>query len=49
MTTKIDVATKKKIATQKLIFSVPIIVEFDKINYHSYSPVLKGLHMDGDS
>jgi predicted RNase H-like HicB family nuclease len=49
MTTKINVATKKKIATQKLIFSVPIIVEFDTINYHSYSPALKGLHMDGDS
>jgi predicted RNase H-like HicB family nuclease len=32
-----------------LIFRVPIVVEFDAVNYHSYSPALKGLHMDGDT
>jgi predicted RNase H-like HicB family nuclease len=35
--------------TRKLIFKVPIIVEFDSVNYHSYSPALKGLHMDGET
>lgn len=42
--------TKTKVLNQKtLIFRVPIIVEFDTINYHSYSPALKGLHMDGET
>ncbi len=42
--------TRTKAQNQKtLIFRVPIIVEFDSINYHSYSPALKGLHMDGET
>jgi predicted RNase H-like HicB family nuclease len=42
--------TKIKIQNQKTLkFKVPIIVEFDTINYHSYSPALKGLHMDGET
>ena len=49
MITKTNIETKKKTEARKLIFRVPIIVEFDTVNYHSYSPALKGLHMDGDS
>jgi predicted RNase H-like HicB family nuclease len=42
--------TKLKVPKQTILkFTVPIIVKFDTVNYHSYSPALKGLHMDGDS
>jgi predicted RNase H-like HicB family nuclease len=42
--------TKTKVQNQKTLkFRVPIIVKFDTINYHSYSPALKGLHMDGET
>ncbi len=49
MTVKPEVKAQKRNGAKKLIFKVPIIVEFDSINYHSYSPALKGLHMDGDT
>jgi predicted RNase H-like HicB family nuclease len=49
MTTKIGKQSNKKVETRKLLFRVPIIVEFDKVNYHSYSPALQGLHMDGET
>jgi predicted RNase H-like HicB family nuclease len=49
MTAKIKISTSKLVGARKLIFRVPIIVEFDSINYRSYSPSLKGLHMDGDT
>lgn len=49
MTTKTKDKAVKKPISGKLIFKVPIIVEFDEINYHSYSPALKGLHMDGET
>ena len=45
MTTKV----KPKIEPRQLKFKVPIIVEPDGDNYHSYSPALKGLHMDGST
>jgi predicted RNase H-like HicB family nuclease len=45
MTTK----TKTKVETRQLKFKVPIIVEPDGDSYHSYSPALEGLHMDGDT
>jgi predicted RNase H-like HicB family nuclease len=41
--------TKENIKTKELKFVVPIIVKPDTIGYHSYSPALKGLHMDGDT
>jgi predicted RNase H-like HicB family nuclease len=42
--------TKAKVQNQTILkFKVPIIVRFDAVNYHSYSPALKGLHMDGDT
>jgi len=40
---------KVKLNTRELKFKIPIIVEFDTVNYHAYSPALKGLHMDGDT
>jgi predicted RNase H-like HicB family nuclease len=49
MATNNKVETKKKIETRRLVFRVPIIVEFDTVNYHSFSPALKGLHMDGET
>jgi predicted RNase H-like HicB family nuclease len=49
MTTRTNNTTPKSKSTGKLIFKVPIIVEFDVVNYHSYSPALKGLHMDGET
>ena len=41
--------TKTKTTVKTLKFIVPIIVEPDTIGFHSYSPALKGLHMDGDT
>lgn len=41
--------TKVKVGTRELKFVVPIVVEPDTIGFHSYSPALKGLHMDGDT
>lgn len=49
MTTETKKIVRKSKATSKLVFIVPIIVEFDVVNYHSYSPALKGLHMDGET
>jgi predicted RNase H-like HicB family nuclease len=49
MTIKATLENQKKSETKKLIFKVPIIVEFDTVNYHSYSPALEGLHMDGET
>ena len=40
---------KVKVNTKELKFRIPIIVKPDTIGYHSYSPALKGLHMDGDT
>ncbi len=40
---------KTKVAIKQLKFRVPIIVEPDTIGFHAYSPVLKGLHMGGDT
>lgn len=45
MTTK----AKPKVETRQLKFKVPIIVQPDGNNYYSYSPALKGLHMDGNT
>jgi predicted RNase H-like HicB family nuclease len=42
-------AMKVKTKPTELKFKVPIIVEFDSVNYHSYSPALIGLHSDGDT
>ncbi len=44
MTTKVKIQNKTT-----LRFKIPIIVKFDSVNYHSYSPALKGLHMDGET
>jgi predicted RNase H-like HicB family nuclease len=41
--------TKIKVKTRELKFKIPIIVEFDTVNYHAYSPALKGFHMDGET
>ena len=41
--------TQTKTEKRTLKFKVSIIVEPDTIGFHSYSPVLKGLHMDGDT
>jgi predicted RNase H-like HicB family nuclease len=40
---------KIKIGSKELKFKIPIVVKFDEINYHSFSPALKGLHSDGDT
>ena len=48
MTTKAGRIVQKQNG-KELIFKVPIIVEFDAVNYHAYSPALKGLHMDGET
>jgi predicted RNase H-like HicB family nuclease len=45
MTTK----AKPRIETRQLKFKVPIIVQPDGDNFYSYSPALKGLHMDGNT
>jgi predicted RNase H-like HicB family nuclease len=41
--------TKTKIENKQLRFTIPIIVKPDSVGFHSYSPALKGLHMDGDT
>jgi predicted RNase H-like HicB family nuclease len=39
--------TTRTKTTEILKFTIPIIVEPDGELFHSYSPALKGLHMDG--
>jgi predicted RNase H-like HicB family nuclease len=41
--------TGTKTGKKQLRFSIPIVVKLDSVGFHSYSPALKGLHMDGES
>jgi predicted RNase H-like HicB family nuclease len=44
-----DKTLKLRIGNKKIDFIVPIIIEWDEVNYHVYSPALKGYHTDGET
>lgn len=33
----------------KIVFTIPIIIEPDDGEFHAYSPLLKGLHVGGET